>query len=84
MVERDAFGLGSGGVSPGQADGEDGESEDGLAAAGDVPAGVDGSVMAGDLAGDAGGDESAAHAPDADDGDAFVTLACTLEIKAIS
>ena len=55
MVERDAFGPGSGGTAPGQADGEGGESADGLAAAGDV-------------AGDAGENESAAHAPD--DGDA--------------
>ena len=35
MVERDAFGPGSGGTAPGQADGGDGESADGLAAAGD-------------------------------------------------
>ena len=65
MVERDAFGPGSGGTAPGQADGEDGDSADGLAAAGD---GLDGA------AGDPGGDESAAHAPDADDGDAVAGL----------
>ena len=48
MVERDAFGPGSGRVSPGQADGEDGGSADGLAAAGVGLAGVGGSLMARD------------------------------------
>ena len=69
MVERDAFGPGSGGVIPGQADGG---CAGGLAAAGDVPAGGDGSVMAGD----AGGDERVAHDhdPDADDGGAVAGL----------
>ena len=74
MVERDAFGPGSGGTAPGQGDGEDGERADGLAAAGDGLAGVDGSLMAGDVAGDAGGDESVAHAHDSDDGDAAAGL----------
>ena len=60
MVERDAFGPGSGGVSPGQADGEDDGSADGLSAAGDVAC-------------DVGGDEEVAHAPD-DDGDAVAGL----------
>ena len=73
MVERDAFGPGSGGTAPGQADGEHGGSEGGLAA-GDGLAGVDGNLMAGDVVGDGGGadggDESVAHAPDADDDDA--------------
>ena len=69
MVERDALGPGSGGIAPGQADGEDG-----LAAAGDVPAGAGGSLMAGDEGGTDDGYESAAHAPDADDGDAVVGL----------
>ena len=64
MVERDAFGPGSGGTAPGQADGGDGGSAGGLAAAGDV---LDG-------AGDAGGDESVASAPDADDSDALAGL----------
>ena len=67
MVERDAFWPGSGGSAPGQADGEHGGSEDGLAAAGDVPAGAGGSLMAGDVAGDAGEDEEVAHDPDDDD-----------------
>ena len=66
MVERDAFGPGSGGTVPGQADGEHGGSEGGLAA-GDGLAGVDGNLMAGDVAGDAGGDEEVAHATDAGD-----------------
>ena len=66
MVERDAFGPGSGGTAPGQADGGDGDSADGLAAAGDGPAGAGGSVMAGDVAGDAGEDEEVAHDPDDD------------------
>ena len=74
MVERGAFGPGSGGTAPGQADGEDGGSEDGLAAAGDVPAGVDGNVMAGDGGGADGGDESVAPAPDADDDEAVAGL----------
>ena len=74
MVERDALGPGSGGTAPGQKDGEDGGSADGLAAVGDGLDGADESVMAGDLAGDAGGDEGAAHAPDADDGDALADL----------
>ena len=60
MVERDAFGPGSGGTTPGQADGEDGERADGLAAAGVVLAGAD-------------GDEEVAHDPD-DDGDAVAGL----------
>ena len=47
MVERDAFGPGSGGISPGQAGGEDGESADGLVAVGNVLAGAGGSAMAG-------------------------------------
>ena len=72
MVERDAFGLGSGGTAPGQADCEDGGSAGGLAAAGDVLAGAGGSVTAGDVAGDAGGDEKGAH--DSDDGDAVAGL----------
>ncbi len=63
MVERDAFGPGSGGTAPGQTDGEDGGSADGLAAAGDGRAGAGGGVMAGDGRGADGGDESAAHAP---------------------
>ena len=66
MVEREALGPGSGGISPGQGDGEDGESADGLVAAGDGPAGAGGSVMAGDVAGDAGEDEEVAHDPDDD------------------
>ena len=70
MVERDAFGPGSGGVSPGQGDGEDGGSADGLAAAGNVPAGAGGNLMAGDVAGDAGEDEEVAH--DSDDDAAVV------------
>ena len=74
MVERDAFGPGSGGTAPGQADGEDGGSADGLAAVGNVLAGADGNLMAGDAAGDADGDESAAPAPDAADGDAGAGL----------
>ena len=74
MVERDALGPGSGGTAPGQADGEDSGSADGLAAAGDVLAGPGGSLMAGDVAGDAGENESAAHAPDDDDGDAVAGL----------
>ena len=78
MAERDAFGPGSGGVSPGQADGEDGQSEGGLAAVGDGLAGVDGSVMAGDVVGDGGGadggDESVAHDPNVYDGDAVAGL----------
>ena len=74
MVERDAFGPGSGGTAPGQADGEDGERADGLSAAGNVLAGPGGSLMVGDAAGDAGGDESVAHDPDAYDGDALTGL----------
>ena len=65
MVERDPFGPGSSGISPGQADGGDGESADGLAA-GDGLAGVGESLMAGDMAGDAGKDEGVAHDPDDD------------------
>ena len=71
MVERDALGPGSGGISPGQGDGE---SADGLAAAGDGLDAAGGSLMAGDVAGDAGGDESVAPAPDADDGEAVADL----------
>ena len=78
MVERDALGPGSGGMAPGQTDGEDGESADGLAAAGDVPAGAGGNLIAGDVASDVGGDpdgdESAAQDPDADDDDALAGL----------
>ena len=74
MVERDAFGPGSGGTAPGQADGEDGGSADGLAAEGDGLAGADGNLMAGDGGGADGEDESVAHAPDADDGDAGAGL----------
>ena len=78
MVERDAFGPGSGGTAPGQADGEDGGSADGLAAAGVGLAGVDGRLMAGDVAGDGRGadgeDEGVAHDPGADDGDAVAGL----------
>ena len=74
MVERDAFGPGSGGTAPGQADGEDGDSADGFAAAGDGLDAGGGSMTTGDAAGDPGGDESAAHAPDADDGDALAGL----------
>ena len=74
MVERDAFGPGSGGTAPGQADGEDGDSADGLAAAGDGLAGAGGSLMPRDMAGDADGDEDVAPAPDADDGDAVAGL----------
>ena len=67
-------GRAAAGTAPGQADGEDGDSADGLAAAGD---GLDvggSSMTTGDAAGDPGGDESAAHAPDADDGDALAEL----------
>ena len=77
MVERDAFGPGSGGTAPGQTDGGDGDSADGLAAAGD---GLDvggGSLTAGDeggVDGEAGEDEDVAPAPDADDGDAVAGL----------
>ena len=74
MVERDALGPGSGRVSPGQADSEDGGSADGLAAAGDGLDVTGGSLMAGDGRGAYGGDESAAHDPDADDGDAVAGL----------
>ena len=63
MVERDAFGPGSGGTAPGQAGGGDGESTDGLAA---------GDGLAG--ASDASLGEDAAHAPDVDDGDAVAGL----------
>ena len=73
MVERDAFGPGSGGTAPGQADGEDSGSADGLSAEGDGLAGAGGSVMAGDVAGDAGEDESVANDPD-DHGDAVAGL----------
>ena len=73
MVERDAFGPGSGGTAPGQADGEDGDSADGLAAGDGLDVGG-GSMTTGDAAGDPGGDESAAHDPDADDGDAVADL----------
>ena len=74
MVERDAFGPGSGGVSPGQADGEDDGSADGLAAVGDGLAGAGVNLMAGGVDGDGGGDESVAHDPDADDDDAVAGL----------
>ena len=74
MVERDALGPGSGGTAPGQAGGENGDSADGLAAAGDLLDGAGGGMTAGDAAGDPGGDESAAHDPDADDGDAVAGL----------
>ena len=67
MVERDALGPGSGGTAPGQADGGDGGSADGLRAAGDGLPGAGGSMTAGDVDGDAGGDESVADAPGADD-----------------
>ena len=63
MVERDALGQGSGGISPSQADGEDGQSAGGLAAS-------DG--LAG--ASDASQGEDAAHAPSADDTDAVAEL----------
>ena len=78
MVERDAFGPGSGGTAPGQADGEDRGRADGLAAEGDGLAGDGGSLMAGDVAGDGRGadgeDEGVAHDPGADDGDALAGL----------
>ena len=74
MVERDAFCPGSGGVSPGQADGEDDGSADGLAAVGDELAGAGVNLMAGGGDGDGGGDESVAHDPDADDDDAVAGL----------
>ena len=70
MVERDALGPGSGGTAPGQADGEDSESADGLVAVGNVLAGAGGSAMAGGRGGVDDEDESAAPAPDAADGDA--------------
>ena len=70
MVERDALGPGSGGTAPGQADGEDGDSADGLAEADDVLDGA-GGMTAGDAGGDAAGDESVAHDPGADAGDAL-------------
>ena len=73
MVERDACGPGSGGTAPGQGDGEDGDSADGLAVGDGLDVGG-GSMTTGDAAGDPGGDESAAHAPDADDGDAVAGL----------
>ena len=74
MVERDAFGPGSGGMAPGQADGEDSGSADGLAGAGDGLDMADEIWVAGDMPGDAGGDESVADAPGADDGDAVAGL----------
>ena len=74
MVERDALGPGSGGIAPGQTDGEDGGSGGGLAAAGDVLAGAGGNLIAGDVAGEAGEDGEVAPAPDADDGDAVAGL----------
>ena len=70
MVERDAFGPGSGGSAPGQGDGEDSGSADGLAAVGDGLDVAGGNSMAGDVAGDAGEDEEVAH--DSDDDAAVV------------
>ena len=74
MVERDAFGPGSGGTALGQADGEDGDSADGLAPAGDGLDVAGGNLMAGGVPGEAGEDGDVAHAPDADDGDALAEL----------
>ena len=74
MVERDALGPGSGGTAPGQADGEDSESADGLVAVGNVLAGAGGSAMAGGRGGVDDEDESAAPAPDAADGEAVAGL----------
>ena len=74
MVERDAFGPGGGGVSPGQADGEDDGSADGLAAVGDGLAGAGVNLMAGGVDGDGGMDESVARDPDADDDGAVAGL----------
>ena len=75
MVERDAFGPGSGGISPGQGGGEDGQGADGLAASGDGLDVTGGSLMAGGgVDGDADGGESVAHGPDPDDGGALAGL----------
>ena len=74
MVERDAFGPGSSGTAPGQADGEDGGSADGLTAAGDGLDVAGGNVMAGDGRGADGEDERVAQTPDVDEGGALAGL----------